>query len=144
MGIAALLTLAVPGGEFTVPPAVSEVAFALIGLQVGLKFTVATIKLLGRLFGPVLLAVFGVLAACALLAAVLALTTSVSMRDAYLATTPGGLYAVLAVAVGSNADAGFILAAQGLRLIVMIALAPVFVRWVVARWGAGATRSAET
>jgi len=88
--------------------------------------------------------VFGVLAACALLAAVLALTTSVSMRDAYLATTPGGLYAVLAVAVGSNADAGFILAAQGLRLIVMIALAPVFVRWVVARWGAGATRSAET
>ena len=136
MAVAAVLTLAVPGGEFTVPPAVSEVAFALIGLQVGLKFTLATIRLLGRLLGPVLIAVFGVLIACALLGGVLALTTSVSMRDAYLATTPGGLYAVLAVAVGSNADAGFILAAQGLRLIVMIALAPVFVRWVVRRWGA--------
>jgi membrane AbrB-like protein len=136
MAGAAVLTLAVPGGAFTVPPAISEVAFALIGLQVGLKFTVGTIRLLGRLLAPVLLAVFGVLIACALLGAVLALTTSVSMRDAYLATTPGGLYAVLAVAVGSNADAGFILAAQGLRLIVMIALAPVFVRWVVRRWGA--------
>lgn len=131
MAAAALLTLAVPGGEFDVPPAIGEVAFALIGLQVGLKFTLATIRLLGRLLGPVLLAVFGVLVGCALLGAVLALTTSVSMRDAYLATTPGGLYAVLAVAVGSNADVGFILAAQELRLIVMVALAPVCVRWMV-------------
>ena len=133
MAAAAVLKLAVPGGDFAVPPAVGEVAFALIGLQVGLKFTVGTIRMLGRLFAPVLLGVLGVLAACALLGAVLALTTSVSMRDAYLATTPGGLYAVLAVALGSNADAGFILAAQGLRLIVMVALAPLVVRWLVAR-----------
>ena len=140
MAAAAVLKLAVPGGEFAVPPAVGEVAFALIGLQVGLKFTVGTIRMLGRLFAPVLLGVLGVLAACALLGAVLALTTSVSMRDAYLATTPGGLYAVLAVALGSNADAGFILAAQGLRLIVMIALAPIVVRWLVRRGGLVSSR----
>ena len=59
----------------------------------------------------------GVLAACALLAVVLDVTTSVSLRDAYLATTPGGVYAVVAVAVGADADAAFILAAQGLRLV---------------------------
>src|SRR5829696_10407713 len=68
MGGAAVLTLAVPGGAFTVPPAISEVAFALIGLQVGLKFTLGTIRLLGRLLAPVLLAVLGVIAASALLA----------------------------------------------------------------------------
>jgi membrane AbrB-like protein len=133
MVASAVLTLAVPGGEFTVPPAVTEVAFALIGLQVGLKFTMATIRMLGRLLVPVLLAVAGVLVACALLAVVLDVTTSVSLRDAYLATTPGGLYAVLAVALGTDANAAFILAAQGLRLIVMVALAPIAVRWLVTR-----------
>jgi uncharacterized protein len=128
-----VLTLAVPGGEFAVPPLASEVAFALIGLQVGLKFTLKTIRQLGRLLLPVLIAVVGVLVACALLAVVLDVTTSVSLRDAYLATTPGGLYAVLAVALGTDANAAFILAAQGLRLVVMVALAPIAVRWMVAR-----------
>jgi membrane AbrB-like protein len=133
MGIAAALTLAVPGGEFAVPRAAEEVAFALIGLQVGLKFTLETIRRLGRLLVPVLVAVLGVLAACALLGVVLYAATEVSLRDAYLATTPGGLYAVLAIALGTDANAAFILAAQGLRLIVMVALAPIAVRWLVAR-----------
>jgi membrane AbrB-like protein len=133
LAVAAVLALAIPGGEFDVPPLVREVAFALIGLQVGLKFTLDTIRLLGRLLVPVLVAVFGVLAACALLALVLDAASDVSLRDAYLATTPGGVYAVLAVALGTDANAAFILAAQGLRLVVMVALAPVFVRWMVAR-----------
>ena len=133
MALAAALTLAVPGGEFAVPAAAREVAFALIGLQVGLKFTLDTIRVLGRLLVPVLLGVLGVLAACAVLAVVLDVTTDVSLRDAYLATTPGGVYAVLAVALGTDANAAFILAAQGLRLIVMVALAPLAVRWMVAR-----------
>jgi membrane AbrB-like protein len=131
MVIAAVMTLAVPGGGFEVPALLRETAFALIGLQVGLKFTVDTMRQLGRLLIPVLLAVLGVLAACAVLAVGLDVTTPVSYRDAYLATTPGGLYAVLAVALGTDADAAFILAAQGLRLVVMIALAPVVVRWLV-------------
>ena len=106
MAIAAVLTLAVPGGEFERPAArCARSAFALIGLQVGLKFTLDTIRQLGRLLVPVLLAVLGVLVACALLAVVLDVTTSVSLRDAYLATTPGGLYAVLAVALGTDANA---------------------------------------
>ena len=133
MAVAAVITLAVPGGEFEVPPLAREVAFALIGLQVGLRFTLDTIRMLGRLVVPVVLAVFGVLIACALLAVVLDVASSVSFRDAYLATTPGGLYAVLAVALGADANAAFILAAQGLRLVVMVALAPVVVRWMVGR-----------
>src|SRR5829696_1986549 len=133
LAVGAVVSLAVPGGEFDVPPVVREVAFALIGLQVGLKFTLDTIRLLGRLLAPVLVALFGVLAACALLAVVLDAASAVSFRDAYLATTPGGVYAVLAIALGTDANAGFILAAQGLRLIVMASLAPVVIRWMVAR-----------
>jgi uncharacterized protein len=97
MIIAAVVTLAIPGGDFAVPPLIRETAFALIGLQVGLKFTLETIRQMGRLLVPVLLAVLGVLVACALLAVVLDVTTSVSFRDAYLATTPGGLYRALAL-----------------------------------------------
>jgi uncharacterized protein len=131
MVIAGALTLA--GETFSVPPAVQQLAFAAIGLQVGLKFTVATVKQVGRLVVPVLLALLGVIAACFALAAALALTTDVSLLDAYLATTPGGLYAVLAIAFGAKANTTFILATQGLRLIVMVVLAPLAVRRMFGR-----------
>ena len=131
MILAGALTLA--GVRFAVPPAVQQVAFAAIGLQVGLKFTVGTVKLLGRLVVPVLVALMAGLAACCGLAAVLAATTDISLLDAYLATTPGGLYAVLAIAFGAKANTTFILATQGLRLIVMVVLAPLAVRWMFRR-----------
>ena len=105
-----------------------ELSFALIGLQVGLRFTLETVRLLGRLFVPVLLALAGLLIGCAGLAVALHLATDVSFQDAYLATTPGGLYAVLAVAVGANANTTFILAVQLLRLLVAVLLAPLAVR----------------
>ena len=60
-------------------------------------------------------------------------TTSVSLLDAYLATTPGGIYAVLALAFGAGANTTFILAVQGLRVVVMVLLAPLAVRRLVSR-----------
>jgi membrane AbrB-like protein len=126
MLVAGGLTLA--GVGFAVPPVVRELAFALIGLQVGLRFTLSTVELLGRLIVPVLGAVFALLAGCAGLAVLLAITTDVGFRDAYLATTPGGVYAVLAVAVGAGANTTFILAVQILRLLVAVLVAPLAVR----------------
>jgi membrane AbrB-like protein len=126
MLVAGGLTLA--GVEFAVPPVVRELSFALIGLQVGLRFTLETVKLLGRLIVPVLGAVFALLIGCAGLAVVLTWTTDESFRDAYLATTPGGIYAVLAIAVGAGSNTTFILAVQVLRLLVAVLLAPLAVR----------------
>ena len=57
--------------------------------------------------------------------------TSATLLDSYLATTPGGLYAVLAVAYGSNADTTFIVAVQTLRVVAMVLLAPLAVRWLL-------------
>jgi len=135
MVLAATVTLAVPGGDFGVPAPLREVAFALIGLQVGLRFTLATVREVERLLIPVLACVFALLVACFGLAVVLELTTSVSLADAYLATTPGGLYAVLAVAFGSGSDTTFVIATQGLRVFVMVLLAPVAIRALVGRPG---------
>ena len=66
--------------------------------------------------------------ACFGLAVLLAATTSASLLDSYLATTPGGLYAVLAAAFGTGADTTFVIAVQTLRLFVMVLLAPLVVR----------------
>jgi membrane AbrB-like protein len=126
MIVAGAVTLS--GTDFHVPPALRELAFALIGVQVGLRFTLSTLRLLGRLFVPVLIALAGLLVGCAGLAVLLHLTAGVSFQDAYLATTPGGLYAVLAVAFGAGANTTFILAVQALRLLVAVLLAPLAVR----------------
>jgi membrane AbrB-like protein len=143
MLIAGGLTLA--GAGFTVPPAVQQPAYALIGLMVGLRFTIETLRTVGRLVIPVLISLLALLVACFGLAVVLHFTAHVALRDAYFATTPGGLYAVLAIAVGSGADTTFILAVQALRVFVMILLAPVAVRAVVRRpRGPGAAATART
>jgi membrane AbrB-like protein len=131
MVVAGALTLA--GVDLTVPPLLREAAFAVIGLQVGLRFTVATVRQVGRLLGPVLACIVVLLIACFGLAVALAATTSVTLLDAYLATTPGGLYAVLAVAFGAGANTTFIIAVQGLRVLVMVLLAPVAVRHLLGR-----------
>jgi uncharacterized protein len=76
----------------------------------------------------VLAAVVAMVALCAGLAVVLAAVADVRFADAYLATTPGGIYAVLATAVGSGADATFVTAVQVLRMLVMVLAAPPLVR----------------
>jgi membrane AbrB-like protein len=120
---------------FAVPDLLGQTAFALIGLQVGLRFTPATVRLLGRLTVPVLLSIAGLLVSCFGLAILLDLTTSATLLDAYLATTPGGLYAVLAVAYGAGADTTFIVAVQSLRVVAMVLLAPLAVRRLLQRGG---------
>jgi membrane AbrB-like protein len=130
MLVAGAVALTLPDG-FAVPPLLREVAFAGIGLQVGLRFTVSTVREVGTLLVPVLLCIVGLMVACFGLAVVLDLTTSATLLDAYLATTPGGLYAVLAAAFGSGADTTFVLAVQTLRVLVMVLLAPAVVRVLV-------------
>jgi uncharacterized protein len=131
MVAAAVLTLV--AGDFQVPAILREPAFAAIGLQVGLRFTPKLIRRAGRLLVPTLLCVLALLIACFGLALLLDATTDASLLDAYLATTPGGLYAVLAAAFGTGADTTFVIAVQTLRLFVMVLLAPVVVRRLVLR-----------
>jgi membrane AbrB-like protein len=133
MILAGAVTLASIGRGFVVPPVLREVALAAIGLRIGLRFTVGTVRVVGRLLVPVTLSVLGLLVACFGIAVALALVTPASLLDAYLATTPGGLYAVLAVAFGAGANTTFIIAVQGLRVLVMVLLAPVMVRWLIPR-----------
>jgi hypothetical protein len=136
--LTAALSVAGLIGHTQVPALAREVGFSLIGLQIGLGFERDTLKAIARLVIPVVVSIVALLAACFFLAWLLELTAGVTLLDAYLATTPGGLYAVLPIAYGSGADTTFVLAVQGLRLFAMVLAAPAVVRWLVRSDGAHA------
>jgi membrane AbrB-like protein len=129
--LASALTLSGATPDLAVPPLLREVAFAAIGLYIGLRFERETLRSMRRLLPAVLVSIVVLIAGCFALAWLLSETADVSLLDAYLATTPGGLYAVLPLAFGSNADAGFVLAVQGLRVLVMVLAAPAVVKLLV-------------
>jgi uncharacterized protein len=70
-----------------------------------------------------------VILACGLLGIVLSEVTGVDRLTAYLAATPGGLFAVLATAADSGSDVTYVLAVQVIRVFAMLLLAPLLGRW---------------
>jgi membrane AbrB-like protein len=120
------LTGAVDGVR--VPEVLQHPAFAAIGLQVGLRFTPDSLRRARDTLLPVVVTIAVLIASCGGLGWLLAELAGVSQLDGYLATTPGGLYAVLATAVASGANAAFVLAVQSLRLFVMVLAAPPIIR----------------
>jgi membrane AbrB-like protein len=131
--VAAALSISGLSGGAAAPDVVEQVAFALIGLQVGLRFTVASLREARDLLPATLVSIIALIAVCAAMAAGMAPLAGVSYADAYLATTPGGLYAVLAAAADLGANTTFVVAVQALRVFVMVLAAPPLVRLLVAR-----------
>jgi uncharacterized protein len=116
-----------------VPFPLVELAFLLVGLQVGLNFTRASLRTVGSALPLALAVLVGLTLACAGLGVGLAAVTGVSPLDGYLATTPGGMNAVLVTATSTGADTTFVLAVQVLRLFAMLLSAPLVAR-LLRRW----------
>lgn len=117
-------------GPVSVPTALEWLAFALIGVQVGLRFTRASLVSIARMLPVVLALIAVVVVGTAGLGVVLTWLTPADPLTAYLATTPGGLFAVLAIAADSGADATYVMAVQLLRLLVILAILPLLARWL--------------
>jgi membrane AbrB-like protein len=130
MAVAAAIVLGGLVHGAGVPDLVEAGGFLVIGLQVGVSFTRASLRTIGRALPLALAIIVALIVACAGLGVVLAQVTGVSALDAYLATTPGGMAAVLATATDSGADATFVLSVQVLRLFVMVLSAPLIARWL--------------
>lgn len=130
MVAAAVVDLTGLGNGAEVPGPVQSAAFLAIGLQVGVSFTRASLRTIGRALPLALALILGLVVASAGLGVVLSAATGVSALDGYLATTPGGLYAVLATASDVGADVTFVLAVQVLRLFVLLLSAPLVARWL--------------
>ncbi|OUZ09680.1 hypothetical protein BHE97_09420 [Aeromicrobium sp. PE09-221] len=119
-------------GTVGVPQVLQQAAFVLIGLSVGLRFTRAALATIRSLLPLALLNIVIVMTMCAAMGAWLAQMTGLNSLDGYLATTPGGFSAVLAIATTTGGDLTFVTAAQLVRLLIILAGAPVFV-WFLRR-----------
>lgn len=133
MVLAAALSLAGWSAGATAPAFLVVAAYVVIGWQAGLGFTRSSLRALGRVLPLATALILVVVAVCAALGVLLARLTGASQLDAYLATTPGGVYAVLATAVSSGSDVTFVLAVQVVRVFVMLLAAPALAR-LLSRW----------
>jgi len=142
--LAVTMALAVLGTELDVTSAplvvAAAAAYAVIGWQAGTRFTSESVRTVARSLPVAGVLILAVIALCAGLGLVLSRLTGVSPMDGYLATTPGGIYAVLAAAVSSGGDVTFVAAVQILRVVVMLAVTPYLARWLGRRFGGGTAR----
>jgi len=121
---AAALLAATGKVPIDVPVWALDAAYVTIGLAVGLLYTRATVRYALRVLPQLLAGTFVLVALCAVSAALLVATLHVDALTAYLATTPGGLDSVTAIALGSGANVPLVLAVQALRLVVVVVTGP--------------------
>lgn len=139
LAVAAVLTVVPWFDTASVPWLVATVGYLCIGIQVGLKFTVSALVMIGKMVPTALLTILTTIVACAALGWVLVAFTDASPLDAYLATNPGGIYAVLGVSAAAGGDVTFVAASQILRTLIVLGSAP-FVSAYLHRFGGGETR----
>jgi membrane AbrB-like protein len=128
----------------SVPLALVQVGYAVIGWQAGVAFTRKAIRAIGRALPAALGLIVFLNVACAGLGVLLAHMTGISPLEGYLATSPGGVYAVLATAVETGSNVTFIIAAQVVRVLLMLFAAPLMARGFVALTKRFAYRRAST
>ena len=115
----------------SVPLLLVQAGYMLIGWQAGLAFTRESLRSVGRLLpaAVALIVVIGV--ATAGLGILLSRVTGLTLLEGYLATSPGGVYAVLATAAETGSNVTFVIAAQVVRILLMLFAAPLLARAVV-------------
>jgi membrane AbrB-like protein len=128
----------------SVPFVLVQLGYAVIGWQAGVAFTKTSFKAIGRALPAALGLIVLLNVACAGLGVLLAHLTGISPLEGYLATSPGGVYAVLATAVETGSNVTFIIAAQVVRVLLMLFAAPLMARGVVALTKRLAYRRAST
>jgi membrane AbrB-like protein len=112
------------------PPAVLVVCFALIGWNVGLRFTRDVLAAAARALPQSIGATVLLMAFCGVLAWLLVAFLHVDPLTAYLATSPGGMDAAAIIAASTKVDLPFVMALQAVRLIMLIVAGPAVARWV--------------
>ena len=140
MVVALAVSLAGLSFGATVPEPLVVVAYAVIGWQGGLRFTRQALGTVARVLPLAAALILAVVVVCAGLGLVLSHFTGMTLLEGYLATTPGGVYAVLATAISSGGDVTSVVAVQVLRVILMLLVAPWIARLAGRRLGAGSSR----
>lgn len=131
--LALTVVLELTGMSFglAVPTVLVQIGYALIGWQAGVAFTRDSLRTVGRLLPTAIGLIVALGVVTAVLGVALAQFTGLTPLEGYLATSPGGVYAVLATAVETGSNVTFIIAAQVVRILLMLFAAPLLARGVV-------------
>lgn len=122
--LAATLVQAVWDVQPALPPLLLLGAYAAIGWSVGLRFTRAIALHALRALPQVLLSTLALMLVGLAAGAALVWGAGVAPLSAYLATSPGGADSMVVIAATSAVDAGFVMAMQLARFLVVLALGP--------------------
>lgn len=112
------------------PGLLIAVAYVVIGWTATLGFTREALGTVVKVLPLSLGLVVALMVVSAVAGVWLARLAGLSDLDGYLATTPGGMMAVLAVAAASGGNVTFITGVQAVRLFLMLALTPVLTGWL--------------
>ncbi|MWL91301.1 AbrB family transcriptional regulator [Cupriavidus sp. SW-Y-13] len=102
--------------------------FMVIGWAIGLQFRRELALPMLRSLPEMLGGILAMLVMCGLSAWLISSLSSVTFITAYLATSPGGLDSIVAVALGSHADMNFVVAVQTLRLFTVLLAGPMLAK----------------
>ncbi|MEF3696372.1 AbrB family transcriptional regulator [Desulfolutivibrio sp.] len=114
--------------HITLPAWLLWITYACLGWYVGLRFTPHTVRHALQAIPQLLLATFLLIVLCGFAAWMLSAWLGVDPLSAYLATSPGGLDAVVVIAAGSGCDVPFVVAQQTLRLFAVVLMGPLVAR----------------
>ncbi|MDT5138570.1 MAG: uncharacterized protein QOD58_2832 [Mycobacterium sp.] len=112
----------------TVPMLLVQVGIMLIVWQTLLEFDRESLRAIRRILPGAFALIMVLNVAAAGLGVVLADEAGLSMLDGYLATSPGGIYAVLGTAAESGSNVTFVMASQVIRVVLMLFAAPFVAR----------------
>lgn len=109
--------------------------YALVGWNVGLRFTRALLGHVLRQLPGILLCIFVMLAMCGAVAAFMVFAAGIDPLTAYLATSSGGADSIAIIAASTDVDVSFVMAMQTVRLLVVLFVAPYITKLVADRIG---------
>ncbi len=116
---------------FAVPMLLFQAGIVLIVLQTVMALDRESLRAIRRILPGAFALIMVLNVAAAGLGVVLAHTAGLSMLDGYLATSPGGVYAVLGTAAGSGSNVTFVMASQVIRVVLMLVAAPLVARMFI-------------
>ncbi len=132
-GLAGAALMAAGLANPTVPPLLAAAAYAVIGWNIGLSFTKETLAGCARALPRIVAATAVLIGLCALLGLGVSLACGVDWLTGYLATTPGGIDAILIIGATVPVDLPFILSAQVVRVLLVLLLGPALATFVARR-----------
>ena len=128
MAITVVLEFSGLSSEITVPMVLVQFAIMVIVWQTVFAFDRESLQSIRRILPGAVALIMVLNIAAAGLGVVLAHVAGLSELDGYLATSPGGIYAVLGTAAQSHSNVTFVMASQVIRIVLMLFAAPFIAR----------------